>query len=59
MHIEIEKILELAETNKVKKVIFTHIPEELEDKLESWQDMFSKYGLVEAKFADDAMRIEL
>ena len=59
MHIEIEELMELAERNNVKRVILTHIPEELEDKLDNLQMMLAKYGLEEAKFADDGMRIEL
>jgi ribonuclease BN (tRNA processing enzyme) len=59
MHVEIEKILELAQVNKVKRIIFTHIPDELEDKLETLQTMFAKYGLEEVKFAFDGMVIEL
>ncbi|MGB2698262.1 MAG: MBL fold metallo-hydrolase, partial [Candidatus Zixiibacteriota bacterium] len=58
MHINLDELIKLIIKNKVKKVIFTHIPPEMEKEKDEIVRKAKELGFSNPKFAFDGMIIE-
>ena len=56
-HVALEAIMEAVVGWEVKKVLLTHIPEELEGKTLVLRDMAAKWGIRDIQFAKDGIRV--
>ena len=56
-HVDLEAIMEAVVGWEVKKVLLTHVPEELEGKTLVLRDMAAKWGIRDIQFARDGIRV--
>lgn len=56
-HVDLETIMEAVLGWEVKKVLLTHVPEELEGKTLVLRDMAAKWGIRDIQFAKDGIRV--
>jgi ribonuclease BN (tRNA processing enzyme) len=56
-HVDLETIMDAVVKWEVKKVLLTHVPEELEGKTLVLRDMAAKWGIRDIQFAKDGIRV--